>query len=880
MKRLKKSAAILLVLLTLISAMPQIKENFILFAKAETQHVHCFLETVIIEPTCTEKGMKKFTCTCGESYTSEIPANGHTEKIIEAVAASCTQSGLTQGIACSVCGEILKEQEPVVPIGHSMGDWIVQKEPTCFENGTEIKYCSHCDYFITLDLEATGHTLSQWITDSQPDCVNTGTRHMECVVCKTVIETQTIKANGHDYVNTVTAATCTSDGYITYTCSVCGESYTEITESATGHNEIIDEAVLPTCTKSGLTQGAHCSVCGEIIKEQTVIEKTGHSEVLNPGMEPTCTSSGLSQGTKCSVCGEILTEQKVLQPLGHSMENWHETVQPTCTQSGIQTCCCSRCDYTETKEIPPSGHKESKIEKVEPTCTSSGWTEGIQCSVCGEILVSQQKIESLGHDMNQGKTVQLPTCTQEGTETKFCSRCGYLQTQTISPTGHSPSDWITDKEADCANVGSMYIECLKCKAVIKTQIIPMKEHNFVVEKTQPTCTADGFEVYTCRVCNISYTYLTEKASGHCFGNWEEVQKLTCEESGIYERTCSVCSQKQMKEALPIGHSYSDEWVVLKNPTCTKNGSQAHLCVFCGASADVTPIPKTGHSYKTTTTKATTAKDGKTVTSCTVCSHVSKETTIYKASKISLSKTSFVYNAKVQKPSVTVKDSKGNTISSKYYTVSYSGDLKSVGTHQIKITFKGNYTSGKTLTYNIVPKAPSGMKASQSTTSVTLSWSKSSGAGSYAVYMLNTKTNQYEKKVSVSSNKAVIKKLKAGTAYKFKVIAFDKTGKLKSASSAAFTTATKPDTPSVKVTAGKNKAVLSWKKVSGATGYTVYYSISKNSGFQKAGSTNKTNFTVTKLKSGKTYYIKVIANKKVGSSYVNSAYSAVKSVKIK
>ncbi|MGN0469244.1 MAG: fibronectin type III domain-containing protein, partial [Acutalibacteraceae bacterium] len=809
-----------------------------------------------------------------------IEKAAHEEEEIPEVLPTCTKTGLTSGSKCAKCGEVLKEPELVQMLGHNMSDWKIQKEATCFESGIQAKYCLRCDYFVTQDIAVKDHVLSQWITDFEPDCVNTGKQHIECVVCKAVIETDITKANGHKYEKDETAATCTSDGYITYTCSVCGESYAEKTENALGHSEVTDEAVLPTCTENGLTQGSHCSVCGIIIKAQTVIEKTGHTEIIIKKSEPTCTQSGLSEGVKCSVCGEILFSQEIIDPVGHSLGDWLETVKPTCTKSGVMIRRCSCCDYFESKETVPLGHTETSIEKTNPTCTSCGLTEGIKCSVCGEILKSQQIIESLGHDIGQWKTTEAATCTEEGTETRFCSRCDFSQTRTVNPSGHLLSDWITDKDSDCTSTGEKHIECLKCKSIMKTQTIAVKEHDFVVKKAQPTCTADGFETYTCRVCGISYTYLSQKATGHSFGRWKEIKKLTCEESGIYERTCSSCSQKQTKEALPIGHSYSDEWTVLKKPTCTKNGSKGRKCEFCGTATDVTSIEKTGHSFKTVTTKATTSKDGKIVTSCSVCSYVSKETKIYKASKISLSKTTFVYNAKVQKPSVTVKDSKGNTISSKYYTVSYSGNLKSVGTHKVIIAFKGNYTSSKTLTFNIVPTAPTGLKASQSTTSVTLTWNKSSGVGSYAVYMLNSKTNKYEKKVSVSSNKAVIKNLKAGTVYQFKIIAFDKTGKLKSSYSAAFTTATKPDTPTIKVTAGKVKAVISWNKVSGANGYTVYYSDSKNSGYKKAGSTSKTNYTVTKLKSGKTYYFKVIANKKVGSSYINSAYSAVKSAKIK
>ncbi|HCL20522.1 MAG TPA: hypothetical protein DHW47_01055 [Oscillibacter sp.] len=89
--------------------------------------------------------------------------------------------------------------------------------------------------------------------------------------------------------------------------------------TAIPHTEAVDKAVEPTCTKTGLTEGKHCSVCSAVLVEQKVVPAKGHTEVIDKAVEPTCTETGLTEGKHCSVCSAVLVEQKVVSALGFTV---------------------------------------------------------------------------------------------------------------------------------------------------------------------------------------------------------------------------------------------------------------------------------------------------------------------------------------------------------------------------------------------------------------------------------------------------------------------------------------------------------------------------------------------------------------------------------
>ncbi len=120
------------------------KEGNLHIATSE-EHIHKYVETITKEATCTENGIKTYTCSdCQNSYTEEIPTISHSIKIIPAKEATCTETGKTEGKYCSVCNIILTEQSDIPKKDHSYGDWIIDKAATSTSEGEKHRVCNIC----------------------------------------------------------------------------------------------------------------------------------------------------------------------------------------------------------------------------------------------------------------------------------------------------------------------------------------------------------------------------------------------------------------------------------------------------------------------------------------------------------------------------------------------------------------------------------------------------------------------------------------------------------------------------------------------------------------------------------------------------------------
>ncbi len=184
-----------------------------------------------------------------------------------------------------------------------------------------------------------------------------------------------------------------------------------------------------------------------------------------------------------------------------------------------------------------------------------------------------------------------------------------------------------------------------------------------------------------------------------------------------------------------------------------------------------------HDIKAVTTRATLKKKGQIVEKCASCGATISDTDIARIKSVKLSKTSYTYNGKVQKPSVVVKDSAGKVISSKHYKITYQKGRKLPGWYKVTVSFKGNYSGTKTLWFKINPKGAKITGGEYNSKSITVNVKKTDkNITGYQVRVARNKAGTAAKFKNSKSSKIKVSGLMSGTNYYISVRTFKNTKK--------------------------------------------------------------------------------------------------------
>ena len=551
---------------------------------------HEYQATKTVEPTCTKGGYTVYTCAlCGRSYRGDfVDAKGHAEVTIPGKEATCTETGLTEGIRCSVCGEVLKEQE-VIPLKEHTVVIDEAVEATCTQTGlTEGSHCSVCgQVFKAQEVVPLKEHSYESVVTKEPTCKEVGERTYTCTVCGDSY-TEEIPTVAHIYGEGVVTKepTCSEAGELKFTCAVCGDSYTE-TVRALGHSYVSHEGKEPTCTEVGWKAYQTCSRCDYTTYEE--IDALGHDYECRTIKQPTCTEAGEYIYT-CSRCDDSYTEP--IDAPGHELE-YVAATEPTCEEDGnIEYYDCSRCkkyfaDEDATKEltedeviISATGHTEgepSRENEKDATCEeAASYEEVIYCTVCKQEL-SRETIkvgDPLGHSFTNYVPDNNATCTEDGTETAACDNgCGTKDTRTVegSALGHDwEEEWTTDEM-------SHWRVCTRCGE--KGEVGDHTNTETVDDKylvSEATCTQGAVYYESCSVCG--------KASTETFQTDPLPHTPGPEATCMAPQTCTVCGTVLVEKVL---HSFTD-YVYNNDATCEKDGTETAYCDYgCGTTRTIT-----------------------------------------------------------------------------------------------------------------------------------------------------------------------------------------------------------------------------------------------------------------------------------------------------
>ena len=350
------------------------------------------------ENKATACGQKNKCDVCGVEYGEALAHTWTQSTDYVKTAATCTTKAVYY-MVCSTCtksaNELGEEDNTWTgkALGHDMQDYTYDisgwkfvpdtldvsaiKEPTCCADGMQISYCSRCSEYTT-KIKAKDATAHIWETaeDSEDglkwvkqggDCIVGVTYTNKCIVVGCT-EVQTKKeTGGHQWgITHYEYPTCTEEGYIQETCSVCsfqkdrfydknmheklGDKYENAELAPLGHDVKESTEVAGTCISSGYTVGI-CDRCGnEAIEETDVYGDHTWKDVA--AVEATCEKDGYSAHKLCKICGE--TEGKTTEAkTGHNDKDGDGK--------------CDDCNRVPTENGKSCGcicHKTSGIMKI------------------------------------------------------------------------------------------------------------------------------------------------------------------------------------------------------------------------------------------------------------------------------------------------------------------------------------------------------------------------------------------------------------------------------------------------------------------------------------------------------------------------------------
>ena len=335
--------------------------------------------------TCTEIGWEAYvTCSCCDYTTyAEIAALGHEEVAHEAQAPTCQAAGWDAYVTCANCDYTTKGEDlPADPDAHVWDEGEDYGNHSC-NSDSYIKYnctlCSETNYVVVREQ----HFRIPIAEEIPATCTEDGmTSGWKCEKCDEFwIAQEVIPALGHDWNGNLP---CQSE---TSACARCDLAF----ETKQEHLAVVEAGYPATCTATGLTDGAHCGYCGEVLEVQTEIPMADHTWlVADMEIPATCNSVGHKEGARY----------------------------------------CMDCDY-DADPIPQLTHTWMHRDAKKATYSAIGWNAHDYCLLCNATKTLEQyeskPCEFCGE--NPEGYIEIPKVEVQRNETveEFLTNIGYLE---------------------------------------------------------------------------------------------------------------------------------------------------------------------------------------------------------------------------------------------------------------------------------------------------------------------------------------------------------------------------------------------------------------------------------------------------------------------
>ncbi len=597
--------------------------------------------------TETEEGEETRTCRYNEEHTETrlLPKKDHVHQLkhVYSKLATCETDGNIEYWICdqgeNPCGRyfrdkygnlsIDKEDTVVRATGHSYGDWMLKKAPTCEQMGEEIRVCSldptHTESR-PVAIDPNAHAWGEWVVTKEATELEEGEETRTCKNNPVHTQTVTIPKKGHVHQLTrveAKEATCTTDGNQEYwICdegeNPCGGYFTD----AGGKNEVDKKDIL-------------IPVTGHDYGDWTVTKKA------------TCAAGG-EEIRICRNDPEHFEKRLIaVDDSAHRWGAWVVTKEATEMEDGeeIRTC-LNDPTHIDSRKIPRKGHVHqlTKVSAKAADCLTDGNIEYYICNhgetACGryftdafgehEINEEDIVIHATGHNFGDWIRTKSATCAAPGEETRTClndpTHTEKRQTA-INKDAHDWGEWIVTKEATEQEEGVETRTCKNDPSHKETRAIPKKghvHHMTRIPAKQASCTESGnIEYWICdQGENPCGRYFTDAigtnetdraatvipATGHIFSDWTRTKTPNCSEAGEEIRICQNDSNHIEKRVIPIdenAHSWG-QWIVTKEATETTEGEEMRTCRNDATHTEIRSIPVKNHVHQLTRVDAKTA----------------------------------------------------------------------------------------------------------------------------------------------------------------------------------------------------------------------------------------------------------------------------------